>query len=258
MSERRALVAALLALGAGLPRASTAAPWRTAAEAGAPHKFGRPGEPPSGFCMDYLQALTLRDPELQFEGLDHYLPVLRIERELAAGTLDLFFGLLKTPARLARFRFIEQPALYLSRHRVAVRAGDREADAVRDFDDIRALGEQGVLLATRGTAYTAYLLRQPGLRVDDGASDHLQNLRKLLRGRGRFFYQSEGMIRQLIQAERLQDQVRMLPAVFATEPLLVAVSPTLAVARVAQLTAAMMALESDGTAARLRALHGLS
>lgn len=258
MSQRRALVAAMLALGAGAPRAAPGMLFKTAAEAGARHKFGHPGAPAAGFCIEYLRALLARDPGLRFEGLEQYLPVLRIERELAAGTLDVFFGLLKTAARQERFRFIEQPALYLSRHRVAVRAKDREVESVRDFDDIRALGDQGIVLATRGTAYTAYLLRQPGLRVDEGASDHLQNLRKLLRGRGRFFYQSEGMIRHLIQAERLQDEVRMLPAVFAAQPLLVAVSATLGAARVARLTAAMNALEADGTAARLRAAHDLA
>ena len=208
------MLAALLSSGAGVLAAPPLV-LRTSAEAGAPHKFARPGEQPAGFCVDYARALAARDPGLQFEGLDQYFPVLRIERELAGGTMDMFFGLLRTPARLERFRFIEQPALYISRHRVAVRAQDREVDAVRGFDDIRALGDQGVVLATRGTAYTSHVLRQPGLKVDDGATDHLQNLRKLLRGRGRFFYQSEGMIRQLILAEGLQDEVRMLPVVFA-------------------------------------------
>ena len=115
-----------------------------------------------------------------------------------------------------------------------------------------------MVLATRGTAYTSYLLRQPGLKVDDGGTDHLQNMRKLLRGRGRFFYQSEPMLRQLIQAEGLQDQVRLLPAVFAAEPLLVARATTLEPARLARLTAAMQALEANGTAARLRAQYRLT
>lgn len=258
MTHRRTVLAALLSVGAGVPAAEPGVVLRTAAEAGVPHKFGRPGDVPAGFCTDYIRALLARDAGLQFEGLQQYLPVLRIERELAAGTLDVFFGLLSTAARLERFRFIEQPPLYISRHRVAVRADDHEVDGVQGFDDIRALGEQGVVLATRGTAYTSHLLRQPGLRVDDGANDHLQNLRKLLRGRGRFFYQSEPMLRQLIQAEGLQGQVRLLPAVFAAEPLLVARATTLEPARLARLTAAMQALEADGTAARLRAQYRLT
>lgn len=257
MSRRRTVLASLLCAGAGVRAADPGLVLRTAAEAGAPHKFARPGEQPAGFCIDYARELASHDPGLQCEGLEQYLPVLRIERELAAGSMDVFFGLLKTAARLERFRFIDQPPLYISRHRAAVRAQDREADAVRSLDDIRALGDQGVVLATRGTAYTSYLLRQPGLKVDDGATDHVQNLRKLLKGRGRFFYQSEGMIRQLIQAEGLQDEVRMLPTVFAAEPLLVACSPTLDAARLARLTAAMNALESDGSAARLRLAYAL-
>ncbi|MCE4557491.1 substrate-binding periplasmic protein [Roseateles cellulosilyticus] len=258
MNRRRTLLAASLAWSTGVSAAAPVVRLKTVAEAGAPHKFGPPGAASSGFCLAYMRALTDHDPHLQLDGLDRYLPVLRIERELALGSLDVFFGLLKTPARLERFRFIDQPALYVSRHRAAVRADDHDADAVRNFDDIRALGDDGVVLATRGTAYTSFLLQQSGLKVDDGATDHLQNLRKLLKGRGRFFYQSEGMIRQLIQAEGLQDQVRMLPAVFAAEPLLVAVSPTVQPARLARLTAAMQAIEANGTAARLRASHGFS
>ena len=257
MSQRRTVLAALICSGAGV-RAAAPLALRTSAEAGATHKFARLGEQPAGFCVDYARALEAHDPGLQFEGLDQYLPVLRIERELAAGTMDIFFGLLKTAARLERFRFIEQPPLYISRHRVAVRAQDREVDAVRSFDDIRALGDQGIVLATRGTAYTSYVMRQPGLKVDDGATDHLQNLRKLVRGRGRFFYQSEGMIRQLIQAEGLQEEVRMLPVVFAAEPLLVACSPVLEPVRLARLTAAMNLLEADGTATRLRVQYNLA
>jgi len=258
MSQRRTVLATLLCVSAGVRAAGAGVVMRTSAEAGATHKFARPGELPAGFCIDYARALAAHDPGLQWAGLDQYLPVLRIERELATGGLDVFFGLLKTAARLERFRFIEEPPLYISRHRVAVRAQDREADAVRSFDDIRALGAQGIVLATRGTAYASYVLRQPGLKVDDGATDHVQNLRKLLRGRGRFFYQSEGMIRQLIQAQGLQDEVRMLPAVFAAEPLLVACSPALESSKLTRLTAAMNALETDGSAARLRAAYGFS
>lgn len=258
MTQRRTVLAALLSVSAGVPAAEQQVVLRTAAEAGVPHKFGRPGEVPAGFCTDYIRALVAHDPGLHFEGLQQYLPVLRIERELAAGTLDVFFGLLSNAARLERYRFVEQPPLYISRHRVAVRADDREVDAVQGFDDIRAMGEQGIVLATRGTAYTSHVLCQPGIKVDDGATDHLQNLRKLLRGRGRFFYQSEGMLRELIKAEGLQEQVRLLPAVFAAEPLLVARAATLEPARVARLTSAMQALESDGTAARLRAQYRLA
>lgn len=222
-----------------------------------PHKFGPAGARLPGFCIEYLRALTAQDSGLQFEGMAQYLPVLRIERELGAGTMDVFFGLLKTPERLERFRFIEQPALYVSRHRVAVRAQDREVDSVQGFDDIRALGDQGIVLATRGTAYSSYLQRQPGLQVDAGATDHMQNLRKLVRGRGRFFYQSESMITLLIQSEEFHDKVRMLPAVFAAEPLLVAYSTSLDATRLARLSMAMNELETSGAATRLRAVYGL-
>jgi len=145
--------------------------------------------------------------------------------------------------------------LYNVRHQVAVRADD-PVD-VRDFADIRALGAQGVILATRASGYPSFLAGQPGLIVDAGAADDAQNLRKLLGGRGRFFYQSDATLRHVIEAEGLQERVRILPAVFHADAELLAHAPGLAPERLARVVAAMRTLELNGTAARLRAAYGL-
>lgn len=253
MLSRRPFIALPLALAAGAAAAGEAL--RTVAQSGMNLKFNVSGEGPPGFCIDYIQALQRVDPGLQFSGLDDALPLTRIEGDLAAERIDLFFALLKTRERAARFRFVEVPALYNVRHQVAVRADD--AVSVRNFDDIRALGPQGVILATRSTGYPNFLADQPGLIVDAGASDNLRNLRKLINGRGRFFYQSDATLRHLIEAEGLQASVRILPAVFHADSQLLAHSPGLAPERLARVITAMRAIELNGNAARLRAAYGL-
>ncbi len=254
MMCRRLLITAPLALAA--VRVAAAEPaLRTVAQAGMTLKFNVGGDGPQGFCVDYIRALQRADPGLQFGGLEDALPLMRIESDLAAERIELFFGMLKTRERAARFRFVDAPSLYTVRHQVAVRADD--GVEVRGFEDIRALGAQGVILATRGTGYVSFLADQPGLAVDAGAADNAQNLRKLLGGRGRFFYQADATLRHAIEVEGLQGRVRILPAVFHADAQLLAHAPGLAPERLARVVAAMRALELNGMAARLRAAYGL-
>jgi polar amino acid transport system substrate-binding protein len=253
MVRRRSLLTLPLALAAGQAGAGDAL--RTVAQAGMTLKFNISGDGPPGFCIDYIHALQRADPGLLFSGLEETLPLTRIEGDLAAERIDLFFALLKTRERAARFRFVEAPALYNVRHQVAVRADDPVQ--VRSFDDVRALGAQGVILATRSTGYSSFLADQQGLIVDAGAADSARNLRKLVGGRGRFFYQSDATLRHLIEAEGAQDRVRILPAVFHADSQLLAHSPGLAPERLARVVAAMRAIEQHGIASRLRAAYGL-
>ncbi|MBI3348869.1 MAG: transporter substrate-binding domain-containing protein [Burkholderiales bacterium] len=229
---------------------------RSAAQSGFPHKYNVGGAGQPGFCIEYIQALSQTDPELVFSGLDEMLPTLRIEQELAAGRVEVFFGMLKTPEREALYRFADNPRIYTIHHQVAVRAADLQADQVHGIDDLRAAAGHRVILATRGSGY-ANLLRDQGLHVDDGATSVDQNLRKLISGRSRFLYDSESSLRRAIEANGLQAQVRILPAVLRRQDLLLAYTPALSAERLARILAAMRALEASGGAARLRLAYGL-
>lgn len=253
MVRRRSLLTLPLALTAG--HAAAGEVLRTVAQASQNLKFNTGSDGPPGFCFDYIHALQRVDPGLRFNGLEEAMPLPRIESDLAAERIDLFFGLLRTRERAARFRFVDAPALYNVRHQIAVRADD--GVDIRGFDDIRALGSQGVILATRATGYASFLADQPGLLVDAGAMDDVRNLRKLVGSRGRFFYQSDATLRHVIDAEGLQDKVRILPTVFHAESQLLAHAPSLAPDRLARVVTAMRALELNGMAARLRATYGL-
>ncbi|MFG6431561.1 substrate-binding periplasmic protein [Roseateles sp. LYH14W] len=230
---------------------------RSAAQAGFAHKYN-PGAPgPQGFCIDYIQALKRVDAGLDFSGLQQMLPTPRIEQDLAAGRIDVFFAMLRTPEREALYRFVDSPRLYAIHHQVAVLTSDAQAEQVRGFADLRALRGEGRVLTTKGSGYADFLRGEAGLDVDDGATSLEQNLRKLLSGRARFLYDSESLLQRTIQAMDLQAQVRILPTVFRRQDLLLAYTPGLPAQRLARVVAAMQALEANGGAARLRAAYGL-
>lgn len=230
---------------------------RSAAQAGLPNKYNVGGEGPPGFCIEYIQALGQIDPGLRFSGLDVMLPTLRIEQDLAAGRLDVFFAMMKTPAREAQYRFAESPRIYTIHHQLAVLASDTRADAVRSFDDLKAVVGSGAILARHGSVYASFLREQMGFKVDDGATSVDQNLRKLLSRRARFLYDSEASLQQAIQANGLQSQARVLPTVFRRQDMQLAYTQGLPPERLARVLAAMRALEASGAAARLRAAYGL-
>jgi len=231
---------------------------RSASQAGLAHKYNLGGAGPQGFCIDYIQALKSVDPGLDFSGLQEKLPTLRIEQDLAVGLVDVFFAMLKTPEREAQFRFVDSPRLYTILHKIAVLVTDEQAEQVRSFADLRALRGDGRVLVTRGSGFAAFLREQLGPGVDDGATSLEQNLRKLVGGRARFLYDTESSLQRAIQAMGLHAQVRLLPAVFRRQDLLLAYTASLAPEHLARVVAAMRALEASGAVARLRAAYGLS
>lgn len=230
---------------------------RSAAQAGFPHKYNPGGVGPQGLCIDYVQALKRIDAGLDITGLQQMLPTLRIEQDLAAARIDVFFAMLRTPEREALFRFVDSPRIYSIQHQIAVLVSDTQAEQVRSFADLRALRSEGRVLTTKGSGYAEFLRGEAGLDVDDGATSLEQNLRKLQNGRARFLYDSESLLQRTVLSLGLQAQVRILPTVFRRQDLLLAYTPGLPPERLARVTAAMHLLEASGLAARLRAAYEL-
>jgi polar amino acid transport system substrate-binding protein len=247
-------LASAAGLGASVPGQATDLVFQTAAQAGVPFKFDLKSPDKPGICIELAHALTKADPALRFEGLARELPLRRIEADLAGGQLDVFFALIQTPERAA-VRFLPQPVLYAVRHQVAVRAND--AVDVQSLQDIRKLGNAGVIITTQGTAYPQYLDDFQGLMVDTSTSHNGQALKMLLAGRGRFFYQGDSTLRNQIKADGLEAQVRILPTVFKVDEQLVAYAPALAAPKLQRLQKALEQLDKAGELARLRARYGL-
>lgn len=246
--------------GTGAPWAQAAAEplrLRTCSQVDLPLKFNLADPARPGFCIELIQALQRQDAGLQFDGLARELPLKRVAQQLAVDALDVFVSLIATPERLRwGIDFLDEPVLYESRHQVAVRADD--PIQVSSLRDIAALGDQGVVLVTYGTAYAEYLKTQPGLRLSPLTLNNHKNLEMLLRGRGRFFYHAGSTLRSQIQRDGLEQRVRLLPPVFKVDAQRVAFSPRLAPAARRRLVSGLRQLAQRGELQALRERYGLT
>lgn len=200
-------------LGLGLPLICEAVEVRTAAQDSQP-KFITNGKAITGLCIDIFKAVERVEPELKFTEPTGLVPLPRIEAMLQDGSLDVFCGLAKTGKRMDKFDFIEIP-LYKTQVVLAARI-DEKAD-VRNFDDLRKLGPDAVILVVDKTVQAEMLAAQPGLRMDAGGKDTSANLQKLVTGRGRFILQNDFALVDEIRRHKLGDKVKILPAKFDQE-----------------------------------------
>jgi len=220
---------------------------RTAAQDSQP-KFVKTATAMSGLCVDVFKAIERADPDLKFGEMKDFMPLPRIEVSLADGDLDAFCGLAKTATRQAQLDFIETP-LYTT-HSVLAARSDEKADP-KNFDDIRKLGDDAVVLVVTKTVHAEILAAQAGLKVDSGARDTSVNLKKLLEGRGRFVYHNDFALVDEIKRDNLSDKVKLLSAQFATEGRFMVVSKKAAPALRQKLTAAIEKLSKSGELAKI-------
>ena len=88
-------------------------------------------------------------------------------------------------------------------------------DVVIDsFEDIRLLGQNGIILTVFGTSTGKFLQKQGGLIIDDGAITIAQCFEKLLKKRGRFVYYHQLGLVSTISSERLEKKIKILPTIF--------------------------------------------
>lgn len=232
-----------------LAPAAAAPPLRTAAQDNNTIKFNPKGER-KGVCVEVFQALERQDPGLRFTGWDQPMSLPRVETALADHQLDVFCALIRTPAREAKFNFIDVP-VYTVRHRIAVRMDDDIQ--VRSLDDIRKLGPGAVVIVLKGTAHEENLRRHGGLTLDASSQNLDVNLRKLQHGRGRFLYHTENALLRYIEMEKLGNHIKLLPAVLKEDQLLFAVSRSLPAATVDTLRNALQQMADRGELKKIHA-----
>ncbi|GAB3245857.1 substrate-binding periplasmic protein [Chitinimonas naiadis] len=220
---------------------------RTAGQESTVPKYQLVNGKATGLCPDILAAITKADPGLRFAGEGTVWSLPQIEHGLENGRFDVFCGLVKLPRRERFATFIETP-LYTIRHRVAVRADDTVQ--VADLDALAQQSQQGAVIATAGISFVE-MLRQHGVAVDDGASDNRVNLRKLIGGRGRFFYHNELVLNTLIREQKVASQVRLLPTVFGEEAQQLVVAKQVDPAMLARLSAVVLSLRQSGELDRI-------
>lgn len=205
-----------------------------------------------GLCIDIMRAIESVDPEIRFSGDQEAMPQTRLLSLLELGEVDVAFCFNSNPAREKMFRVIEPP-LYEIQYKVAARSND--GIEVRSFDDIRKLGQQGVVLVNFGSASVQFLQSIGGLQIDSSGVTQEINLRKLANGRGRFYYRHELGMQAELEASNLTREIKILPAMLHREEQYVLFSryaDPLAVERVQK---ALEKLKASGILAKLRAKY---
>lgn len=198
----------------GAAQAQEVVKLRTAAQSESEPKFVQQLEggkrAAGGICIDVNRAIERVEPTLRFVGDQDWKPLARLEAELNKGSLDVACGLIRTRVREATLVYLEPP-LFSVNYFLAVRAGDDVK--INNWDDVRALGSQGVILVLHGFGSVERLKELGGLQIDSGASDARSNLLKLVAGRGRFYYHRSPGIMSHIRNAGLEDKVKVLPTV---------------------------------------------
>lgn len=252
--RRRCLMAAAVAsamTGLWLPGArAQGTVWqvRTTGQEANILKFDPANPKAPGFSVELMRELERATPELRFVGQEVLRPVKRIDLELEAGVLDVFFGLVRTESRESRLQVLD--TLYTQAAQLAVRASDTVA--IQSLDDIRALGPKGSVGVPKGSAYADMLRAEGGFLMDDGVASVTATLRKLVTGRVRFVFFSDTLLRKYIQDEGLEQKIRLLPARFSTQDVCLVASRQAPPEMVARLRAALERLRGSGELRRLQ------
>lgn len=164
-----------------------------------------------GLCIEIMKLIESKSQNITFKAPDRLVKFKRIKNDLLNGKIDLFFGMTRTKKRESQYTYID-PALYEVNHVIATKKGDNVN--VKNFNDIKNLGKNGLILTNQGTSTERFLKKQNGLRVDSSAHNLSANLKKLANDRGRFVYFHDlGMV-STIKKENLQTKLKIEPASF--------------------------------------------
>lgn len=204
----------------------------------------------TGFCVDLMRAIERSDRRIHFTGDQDWEPVTRLEADIQVGALDVACGLQRNSARMEHYRYLE-PAVFSVRYFLVARADDPVK--VSSWDDVRALGADGIVLINRGVL-TPKMRALAGIKYDDGIISGKANLQKLLIGRGRFFlYRTPGLQEEILAAGA-SGKVRICSNAMFREDFYMVISKNAPAGMVVALNNALKNLAGTGELARLQQL----
>ncbi|WP_171014157.1 ABC transporter substrate-binding protein [Chitinivorax sp. B] len=176
-------------------------------------KYVATGNTIGGICVDIMRAVEQSDPSLRFVGDQRWLSLGRIEAGVYSGSLDAACGMVKNATRVNRFQFPSLP-IYQVRYHLVVRSHD--PIEIHSWEDVRALGQQGIVLVNLGSGPIGRLEAIGGLLLDTAGNTTDTNLRKLEAGRGRFFYYRSPGLKSALAP--YSGKFRILPTVMDATP----------------------------------------
>lgn len=167
-----------------------------------------------GLCIDIIRAIENRDEEIMFRRAQGFVPLQRIKGQLSTGEIDVFVGLAKTEEREALYQYLPTP-LYKINYVVAIRRNDDVN--VRSYKELIELGNQsGGILVLRGSKSEEILKEMAGGYhvAIQREGKMINNLRKLIAGRGRFIFYHDLGLKAQIKISGLEEKVKILPFSF--------------------------------------------
>lgn len=228
---------------------------KTAAQESFPKYYKSSDNKMCGVCIDIIRSIEEADPEIKFTGYKNFLPFKRLQSYLEKGKLDVFFGFKKTAAREQKLHFLNIP-LYQINYVVAVRAEDEIK--IESFNDIRAMGEKGLILTVFGTSANNFLHKQGNLLIDDAARTPSIALKKLLAGRGSFVFYHDLGLKSIINNLELENKVKILPVSFLTYWHYAAFSKQVPAAAIERVRNALEKLGENGVLSEIRRKNSLA
>lgn len=224
---------------------------RTAAQQGTEPKFQNAdaaGGRVVGICVAIMRAVEKLDPGLKFTGDQSWQPLTRIYSGLDRGVQDASCGLSHSPERDRKYAFVGPP-LFSIRYHLIARSDDTAL--IANWDDLRKLAPDNVVLANRGFAGVTVLEAAGVAQIDAGASDPKLNLQKLLAHRGRFFFHRTPGLQAVLDRSGMAAKLKILPTVLAVSPLYFVVGKHVDPAVVERLRTALQTLEKSGELERI-------
>jgi polar amino acid transport system substrate-binding protein len=207
----------------------------------------------SGLGIDIMKAIEKIDSGIKFTYPESFIPFARISSSLETGAIDVFFGMVKSEEREKQFVFVNPP-LYATHNKMVVRKDDPIAN-IKSYNDIRALGADGIILVDFGTAHQKLLENEKDLRIDASGKNRKENLLKLMNKRGRFYYSTDMGLIGTIKEENLENKVRFLPHVFLEDFQYAAFSKSVPAATVLRVQKAIEMLSKNGELTKIRAKY---
>ena len=226
---------------------------KTAAQ-DSPPKYQQGKTSVEGIAVDIIQAIEKADPELNIAGYQKFLPFKRLQRDLEAGELDVFFGLKRTPTRDRKYVFIEQP-IYRLNYRIGVRRDDRVS--ISSIKELNKLAADNELATVRGAATRQFLQDNYTVEFIDSLPTPVHLIRVLQSGRIRFAFYHDMGLKNAIQSQNLQSSLKVLPVSFSSYGHHIAFNRDVPQSTIRRVEIALETIRSDGTLATILEKYGL-
>ncbi|MBC3809582.1 transporter substrate-binding domain-containing protein [Undibacterium seohonense] len=201
-----------------------------------------------GICVDIFRAIEKRNPEIQFSGDQVWMPRMRIDANFIENRIDAICGVQNIERNTAQYKLLDTP-LFSVDYLLAVRADD--PIEVTTWEEIRALNNDGIILVLRGFGITDILQNMGGLKIDNGATSSLSNLRKLLAGRGRFYCHRSPGIKKSISQAGFEKQVRLLESPKLSEKFYMGLRKNLPEKHITMINDSLLFLHKSGELKRI-------